>query len=185
MPAKFIDLSQELSNETPVFPGDQKIEIKQEFTVKKDGFSLHSYSFSGHCSSHIDAPAHFIEDGKNLSQLPLDNFCGEGIVIPVENKDVIDIDILNNVSIKNSQIVLFYTGWAEKINSPKYFLNHPILNEKLAGRLSDLKVKMVGIDAPSPDKEPYPVHKILLSHGILILENLTNLDKLTNNFKIY
>ncbi len=38
------------------------------------------------------------------------------------------------------------------------------------------QIKCLGIDAPSPDKVPYPVHKMLLQAGIFIIENLTNLD---------
>ncbi len=37
---------------------------------------------------------------------------------------------------------------------------------------------MVGIDFPSVDKAPYAVHSLLLSHDILIIENLTNLEQL-------
>ena len=37
---------------------------------------------------------------------------------------------------------------------------------------------MVGMDLSSPDKYPYDIHKLLLNSDILIIENLTNLDKL-------
>jgi kynurenine formamidase len=40
------------------------------------------------------------------------------------------------------------------------------------------RVKAIGIDWYSPDKEPYPIHRILLENRILILENLTNLSAL-------
>jgi len=49
----------------------------------------------------------------------------------------------------------------------------------------DPKVKLVGVEGPSPDKEPYPIHKILLANDILKLENLCNLDKLPEKFKVY
>ena len=185
MRAKFIDLSWDFSNDIPVYPGDPKVEIKQKYSLKKGGFSLHNYRFSGHCSTHIDAPAHFVEGGKTLVEIPLDNFSGEGIVIKALNSNVIDIDILNNIKVIKNQFVLFYTGFAEKILSRDYFANHPVLSEKLAIRLSELKVKMVGIDCPSPDIKPYTIHKILLSHDILIIENLCNLDKLPEKFRVF
>lgn len=40
------------------------------------------------------------------------------------------------------------------------------------------KVKMIGLDTPSPDKDPFDVHKYLFEHGVLIIENLTRLDQL-------
>jgi kynurenine formamidase len=46
---------------------------------------------------------------------------------------------------------------------------------------------MVGLDVPSPDRPPYPVHRILLGNGILILENLTGLETLPSDqvFRLY
>lgn len=37
---------------------------------------------------------------------------------------------------------------------------------------------MIGLDTPSPDRYPFAVHKHLLEHGVLILENLARLDQL-------
>lgn len=50
----------------------------------------------------------------------------------------------------------------------------------LARFLLSRKVKMLGMDLPSPDEYPFPVHKLLLENNVYILENLTNLDKLLN-----
>jgi len=45
---------------------------------------------------------------------------------------------------------------------------------------------MVGLDMCSPDRPPFPVHKILLGGEILIIENLTNMEALEGkNFTIY
>jgi len=46
---------------------------------------------------------------------------------------------------------------------------------------------MLGIDLMSPDNPPYTIHKLLLSAGILIAENLANLDELTGikNFEVF
>jgi kynurenine formamidase len=40
-------------------------------------------------------------------------------------------------------------------------------------------VEILGLDTPSPDRPPFAIHKILLSHNILIIENLTNLQALS------
>jgi len=62
----------------------------------------------------------------------------------------------------------------------KYFEEYPAFTEEFAQALVEAQVKMVGMDTPSPDYAPYPIHKLLLSNDILIIENLTNLDKLLN-----
>ena len=45
---------------------------------------------------------------------------------------------------------------------------------------------LVGMDTPSPDAPPFPVHKIFLGSEILIIENLTNLESLVDlkNFTV-
>ena len=185
MPGKFIDLSLELSEKTPVFPGDPAPIIKQVFSIQPNGSSLHFYSFGGHSSTHIDAPAHFMEKGQKLSEISLENFCGEGIVVHSQNLNVIDIDILDNIKVSKDQIVFFRTDYISNIDKEDYFSAYPVISERLAGRLTELKVKMIGIDSPSPDRDPWPVHKILLPKNILIIENLCNLDKLPERFKVY
>ena len=65
-------------------------------------------------------------------------------------------------------------------------MQHPQLTDNLVDWLIDSKVKMVGIDFPSPDVMPYPLHKKLLQNGVFILENLTNIVALLpfSNFKV-
>lgn len=48
------------------------------------------------------------------------------------------------------------------------------------------RVKMIGLDTPSPDKIPFEIHKYLFQNNILIIENLTNLEKLIDgeNFEV-
>ncbi|MCD6324423.1 MAG: hypothetical protein J7L55_04885, partial [Desulfurococcales archaeon] len=40
-----------------------------------------------------------------------------------------------------------------------------------------LGIKGVGLDSPSPDRHPYPAHRVLLPSGVAIFENLMNVDK--------
>jgi kynurenine formamidase len=45
-------------------------------------------------------------------------------------------------------------------------------------------VKLVGVDMPSPDHVPFPVHRRLLSAGVCIVENLRGLDRLLHKAAI-
>lgn len=78
------------------------------------------------------------------------------------------------------------TGWNKKFGQKEYFENFPEITEKLAKDLIVCGVSMVGMDLPSPDKEPCLVHKLLFKNNILILENLTNLAELIDEqFEIF
>jgi kynurenine formamidase len=141
----------------------------------------------------MDAPAHMIEGGKYLSDYPAEKFFGRGIIIDARGKESIDADLLTSPNpsfarrgIKPADIVLIITGWAEKFGKDEYYKKYPELTEAFAQKLVDFGVSIVGTDTPSPDRPPYNVHKILLSHDILIIENLTNLENLIGkiNFEI-
>ncbi|MBP7201514.1 MAG: cyclase family protein, partial [Mesotoga sp.] len=68
----------------------------------------------------------------------------------------------------------------------EYFVENPFITEDFAKLLVEKKVKAVGFDSSSPDRYPYPVHGILFSNGVLIIENLTNLASLQGvvNFEV-
>ena len=56
-----------------------------------------------------------------------------------------------------------------------------MLSDELTEFLIKKKIKMLGMDMPSPDRDKYEIHKKLCENEIFILENLTNLNKLLYN----
>ena len=170
-----IDLTMSIDEETPVFPGDPKQEIKQYATIKENGWNEKRLTINSHFSTHIDAPFHMLENGKKLTDFPIEKFIGECIVIDVRNQVLIKSD-LNKV--KEGDSVFFYTGHTKKAYREDFFKNNPVISEDTANKLIKKKVKIVGIDSYTPDNNPFPVHKLLFKHDILIIENLINLDKL-------
>ena len=156
---KIIDLTVKIDEKLPVYPGDPKPELKKISTTESHGWNSEKLVMSSHAGTHMDAPFHMIEKGKKLDEFPVDHFCGEGIVL----------DINNDLSkIRENDIVLFCTGNAEAA----------FLDKSTVLKLIEKKVKIVGIDSPSPDAPPFDIHKMLFQNNILIVENLTNLEKL-------
>jgi len=176
---KFIDLAHPFSARMPTYPGDPKPALRQIARIGKEGYADHWLQTGMHVGTHIDAPAHMILGGKEMHELPPDVFCGRGVVVDVRGEERVDIGYkdIRYRKIQKEDIVLFCTGWSKRFGSKKYFTGFPIMTEALAKELVKRKVKMVGFDAPSPDRAPFIVHKILLRAGILIAENLTNLEK--------
>ncbi|KAF7798852.1 hypothetical protein EIP86_010078 [Pleurotus ostreatoroseus] len=82
-------------------------------------------------------------------------------------------------------MVLFRTGWAQHWATQAYF-DHPFLDVEIARRLVEMGVRLVGIDALSPDEThleeqegvpmDFGVHQVLLSANVIIAENLTKLE---------
>ncbi|MBI2616663.1 cyclase family protein [Candidatus Gottesmanbacteria bacterium] len=183
---KYIDLSLPFTSNLPVFPGDPSPQIKKIFTIAKDGCSVHSYSFVGHTGTHMDAPSHFIPGGKSLSELPLTTFSGKGIVLDCRGQNPIHSEIKDHITKYNDTVVLIRTDYSKNWKRKDYFSSYSVLSEGFAKGLTQARVKMVGIDSPSPDKDPFPIHKIILGAGIPIMENLTNFDRLTHKvFRVF
>lgn len=173
-----IDLTHPFTGTMPAYPGDPASSLKRVASIGKEGYIDYKLETTMHVGTHIDAPAHMIKGGKRIDELPLEMFRGTGVVVDSRGKRGLDIEILRDVEIEEGHIVLFCTGFSKKYRAPEYFTDFPVMTETLARELVEKKVKMIGLDTPSPDKAPFAVHKILLGAGVLIAENLTNLEAL-------
>lgn len=175
---KYVDLTQIIDNDTKVYSGDESFSIKQAADLERDGYTAYNIKTGLHVGTHIDIPMHMYKSSKYISEYPLDRFIGNGVLINVVGEDIICLKEEYYKKIKENDIVLFYTGYSSKFGEDDYFENHPVISEELAEFLVIKKIKMLGIDAPSPDKYPYNIHKILLKNDIPLLENITNLNDL-------
>jgi arylformamidase len=131
--------------------------------------------------TYIDCPFHRFEDGKDLSEVDLEQFAElEAITINADQAIAIDKEYFVEKEIRNKAVLVF-TGWASHWNTPRYYEGHPYLTAEAAKYLKDCQVKLVGIDSHNIDdtgRKSRPVHTTLLGAGILIVEHLCNLDKL-------
>ncbi|MBI3231547.1 MAG: cyclase family protein [Candidatus Doudnabacteria bacterium] len=165
----------------PVYPGDPAPDLHQIAEIDKDGFVDHQIITAMHAGTHMDAPAHMLNGGKMLSDYSAEKFFGRGHLLDARSRSVIDEDLLVDSDIQAEDIVLVMTGFYEKFGQPEYFEKYVEFTESFAKRLLDFGVSAIGMDTPSPDRPPFAVHKLLLAHDILIIENLTNLDQLLNH----
>jgi kynurenine formamidase len=115
-----------------------------------------------------------------ISELPLESFIGNGCVLDVRNQAIIKLKDEYNTLVKENSIVLLYTGFDAYYGTKEYYQNHPSIDIELCDFLVEKKIKMIGMDTPSPDRYPFKIHKLLFENNIYILENLTNLDQLLN-----
>ena len=180
-----IDLSVDLNEKTPVYPGDPETKIKPAGTLGTSGYQDHYVCVGTHVGTHIDAPSHMITGGKNLNEFPIEKFSGRGVYIGVDGD--FNLEEIKKIDIQEGDIVLFHTGMSAKYHEPVYFGEYPAMSEEIAKWLVEKKAKIVGVDTCSVDNvESFPIHKILLDAEILIIENLTNLSELaTKHFEIF
>jgi kynurenine formamidase len=159
-----------------------------------------------HGGTHIDAPIHFARSGQTLDQVPLERLVGAGIRIDVSAQCGLDRDIRITIQdfeqwevahgrIPNRAIVLVDTGFARFWPSRQQYLGtelrgpegvrslhfpglHP---ETAAWLVRERQIKAIGIDTASIDygqSTRFETHVALLSHNVLVFENLGDLHDL-------
>ncbi|TAJ13486.1 cyclase family protein [Marinilabiliaceae bacterium JC017] len=180
--ATIIDLSHTLDNNTPVFPDDTSIELKQDAFLEKDGYTNFTLKTGMHIGTHLDGPWHISNNTITIDRVPLDQFCGKAIKVATGvNTPVITTDLLPQTLPAGTEILLFHTGHQDKWQTDVYFEDFPVFSTEVVEYLLKHQIKIIGLDTPSPDKSPYAIHKALLEGDILIVENLTNLHLLPAN----
>ncbi|MEG1711029.1 MAG: cyclase family protein [Clostridia bacterium] len=173
-----IDLSQAITDNSPVYPDSKKMWLRQVCDMEKNGFVSYFLHSDMHNSTHIDLPMHFGFSDKTVDLYALENFIGQGVAFDVKGYSTINLQNTPLTDDYNNKCLLFHTGFSEKYGKTEYYHNHPTISIEFAKALVKFKVKLVGFDTPSPDFYPYDVHKLLLNNNIFIVENLTNIEKL-------
>lgn len=187
---KPIDLTLTISASIPTFPDSPKPQFILWSTLKEDGYNLELLFLSSHTGTHLDAPYHFAKNGIKIHEIPLGRLLGNGILIKIKkgkNQSITKNDLISferkNGKISKHSSIFFYTEWQKNLSSNYYFINNPGLSESAATYLASKKINLVGIDSPSIDlgqDKNFSVHKILAKNNILIVENLSNLNRMSS-----
>ncbi|MHC1685053.1 MAG: cyclase family protein [Clostridiaceae bacterium] len=183
---KIIDLTHTISEDMPVYPGTEKPKLEVTNTHEKDGFKETLLTMFSHTGTHMDSPNHLFSNRSTLDSLPINQFIGKALVIDCSNLQAgkrITIEYIESVKEKadKAEFILFYTGWDKNWGTNSYFGDYPYITEEVAEYLINSKKKGVGLDLISIDSISdgnLTIHKKLLSESdIVIIENLTCLDK--------
>lgn len=175
---ELIDLSYEIYEGMPVYPGDIEVELENDKKVKEDGYSNHNLKMGMHAGTHLDLPAHMLKDNRYISDISLTYLSGRARLLNAAGQKVITVKDKYNDLIEKDDMVIIKTGFAAKYGKEEYFREHPVISEELAEFFVKKEIKLLGFDMPSPDQSPFRIHHKLFENNIFILENLCNLEKL-------
>jgi kynurenine formamidase len=195
-PDEIIDLTLPVEPGMAVWPGFPEVSVEQTAIRAVDGFTMDHLSMRSHTGTHVDAPMHFISEGKSLAAFDVSKFMGPGVVLdlaPCESAETITPERLEPFAddIEAGDVVFLHTGWDEHYGrTPEWLFEFPHLSGEASAWLADHDVKAVGIDTPSvggwydeapnhgpsTDVSPAESHLPLLENDILPVEELCNLD---------
>ena len=188
---KVIDLTLTVSNKIPAFPGSPQPNFIPWENIKEDGYNLELLFLSSHTGTHLDAPHHFLEKGAKIHEISLKKLVSEAVLIKSRKKsnEAITKTDIQKFEKKHEKIdgfssVIFSTGWQRNLQKKYYFTKNPGLSVSAAKYLASKKISLVGIDSPSIDlgtDSKFSVHQIFAKKGMLIVENLANLEKIKSS----
>jgi arylformamidase len=172
------DVSVPLRNGMPVWPSDPPIKLTANSHLSKDKthtIRVTSIEMGSHTGTHVDAPAHFVEGGKTLSEIPLEWFAGPATVVEIPGVRSIGLDNLKNLDWAGVERVLFKTDNSSHWNDPVFFEDFVYLEPEAGEFLVSKGIRLVGIDYLSIDKfrsKEHPTHFALLPHDVVLIEGL-------------
>ena len=184
----FVDLSHPLEHGQQTFPADPKLSIVPHGTTATLRYNITQIVMSSHQGTHLDAMFHFVEDGRTLDRMPLDWFHGPAHLLRIPKPPRAEItpeDFLpyEHLLVPEAKII-YETGWHRRFGTPGFFDDFPTLTQDAARYLAGRRIRMLGMDTPTPSRDWYEVHHILLGPAaeIVIVESLANLDRVPDTF---
>ncbi|MFI0472675.1 cyclase family protein [Halomonas sp. HMF6819] len=186
---RIIDLSRVQSADMPAASVLKLPEQEFFMSIEQgDDYNIEVISYAPHTGTHVDAPYHVIQDGMTVEGFDPAVLIGRANVIdlPVSGDYLISLaDIqtweANHGDIEQGEGVLFDTqqdalwplGNAQYIDQ-----GYPTLSVEAARYLVTKDIGYIGVESISPDGPEPDAHRVLLENGILVVENLKDLDKI-------
>jgi predicted dehydrogenase/kynurenine formamidase len=182
---RVIDLS------LPINASMRGVAVRPAKSSEHDGWNATTLELYSHAGTHMDAPVHFLPSGPTLEQQDLSVCCGPARLVNLApaapgqlhtSHDI--IQVLGDVY--PGDRLLLRTDWHKRFGTSEYRDQLPRISIELAQWLVDRGVAMIGVEPPSVAdvnnlQELTEVHQALFRGGILIVEGLAYLDKLTSD----
>lgn len=171
------DISLPISPDLPVWPGDSAIVIEEIFSMDKGADANVSRLEAGvHIGTHVDAPHHFLNDGRTVENLALDILTGPAFVLHVnDDVDSITAEVLDASPIPPATSRLLLRTKNSRLwtsDSRKFHSDFIAISSDGAEWLVEHGIQLIGVDylSVAAFDDSVPTHKTLLSAGIIVLE---------------
>jgi arylformamidase len=189
--SRYVDLSHTIEHGMVTykgFPGPvicdfMSREASKKFYAEGTSFQIGKIEMIANTGTYVDSPFHRFENGKDISEMPVEKFADlSAVVVRVNNMTgrAVDRDAFLKTDVRG-KAVLVHTGWARHWRTEQYLEGHTFLTEAAAVHLKEQGAVFVGIDSMNIDDTSggtRPVHTVLLGAEIPVAEHLCDLERL-------
>ena len=162
---KIYDISQEVFT-CRVYPGDPSPERQVLNTIESGGlYNLTALRMCAHNGTHVDAPSHFIRDGKTVDELPLSAFVGKAYV--AERQGI--------VTAEDAKAILLCASESDPEAARRILLKGELEVSLEAARVfASAGIVLLGNESQTvgPHDSPMAVHLVLLGAEVVLLEGI-------------
>ena len=160
---RIIDISQEVLS-CNTYPGDPSPKMEKLKSMEQgELYNLSLFSMCAHNGTHIDAPLHFIKDGKSIDEISCDKAVGYCYVAEHNG----------NMAADDASFVL-EKAKAEGAGERILIAGDVTVTEEAAAVFAKAGLKLLGNEGQTvgPKDAPMRVHQILLGAEIVLLEGI-------------
>jgi arylformamidase len=173
----WIDVSVTLHDGMVHWPDNPPVSITKQLDISKgDAANVSMLSMGSHTGTHMDAPLHFVPEGKGLDEMDLEATMGPARLIEIDDPVAVTADALEEHVIEAGERILFKTR-----NSDRPWVDQPFdegfvyVSAGAAAHLAARGVRVVGVDYLSVGgfkSDGVETHTALLEAGIWVIEGL-------------
>lgn len=196
---RLVDLSQEIYQGMRIYRGHLKTVVFDHMTHDETlgmfesdlSYATKGIMINDNGPTHVDSFSHLIPGAESISEMPLELFWGTGICLDLSHKgdneyitpDDMDLALQKSTQeLRPGDVLLIHTGHYEKYKDTAEYTNkYPGLDGDAGEWIREKRVKIFGVDNPSPDNPistTYPVHLMCRDHKMTHYENMCNLGEL-------
>lgn len=185
---RLIDLTIPVCEELTPVPGHPHTRREPIITSGYDFIANTLLIHSLHSGTHVDAPKHFYPDGLAIDRVDLNRLVGKTFLVDVHDfvrpGSAITVDDLKRgglpdaEQIKDNRILIYANWCAHRWNNGPLYRGQPYLHTTTAKWLVNAGLAALASDFPIDNGPPYQNHQIMLGAGILLIENLINIEQI-------
>jgi arylformamidase len=182
----WVFLSHVLGLGTPAYGNAAGLTIEVAHSIDSgDSSNSVELKFSNHLGTHVDAPRHFIADGKSVEQYRPDDWIFSKVFVAdvlVDDGGIVDVPRLESAlkNVSDVDLLLVRTGFERKRGSESYWAASPGFDPSLCGYLQSRfpSLSAIGMDTISISSMMHrdmgrSAHRVFLSAGIRIFEDMS------------
>ncbi|MEO0409101.1 MAG: cyclase family protein [Cyanobacteria bacterium P01_A01_bin.135] len=196
-----VDLTQPMSAEMPIWPGDPAYEVEPWTSYGEEGYFVHRITIGEHSGTHWGTPSTFIKGARSADKVPVEKLVMPAVIIDIRDRAGQDPDYrLTRADIEAweaahgpipaGSIAILFTGWQARWSNPTAFINAdaaggshwPGFSTEAAKFLIEhCQISALGTDTHGTDPgdtEDYGASFAIYAADGLILECLGGLEQL-------